>query len=134
MSLRGVTHITLARAGRDHAVAFDRVVQGLQRDRLWPGGACFSAGTRWLRRSRDPAAIPCRDATPLAFRSAAEEFDAMASRIRASGARIWKDTCPEGAAPCVCDPDGPRLMRRPGRLAARFALPPSARKDAPCPA
>ncbi len=58
----------------------------------------------------------------------------MASRIRATGARIWQDSRAEGAAPCVCDPNGPRPARHPGRLAACLALPPSARKDASCPA
>lgn len=122
MTIRGLNHLTLAVADLDRSIAFYRDLLGLALRARWAEGAYLEAGNLWLCLSVNPAATDTVriDYTHTAFDVAAEDFDALAARIRAT-APIWKDNRSEGASLYFLDPDGHRLELHAGTLASRLA-------------
>ena len=119
--IRGLNHLTLAVRDLPRAIAFYRDTLGLTLARDWPQGAYFTAGDLWLCLSLDPSAGKPNSYTHAAFDVAEADFDAMARKIRTSGARIWKDNRSEGASLYFTDPDGNQLELHVGSLATRVS-------------
>jgi len=118
--IRGLNHLTLATRDLPRAITFYRDTLGLTLARDWPEGAYFEAGDLWLCLSLDPDAGQPNSYTHAAFDVAAEDFEAMAQKIRTSGARIWKDNRSEGASLYFTDPDGNQLELHVGSLVSRL--------------
>jgi catechol 2,3-dioxygenase-like lactoylglutathione lyase family enzyme len=121
--IQGLNHLTLAVADLDRSLAFYRDILGLELRALWAEGAYLEAGSLWLCLSVDAAAEGAQrsDYTHYAFDVAAEDFEALAGKVRAS-APEWKDNRSEGASLYFLDPDGHRLELHVGSLATRLAL------------
>ncbi|RVT93395.1 VOC family protein [Sphingomonas crocodyli] len=122
MTIRGLNHLTLTVADLDRAVDFYRDLLGLALRARWAEGAYLEAGSLWLCLSLDPTATQASrtDYTHYAFDVAPDDFDALATRIRAA-APIWKDNRSEGASLYFLDPDEHRLELHAGSLASRLA-------------
>ena len=118
--IRGLNHLTLATRDLPAAIAFYRDTLGLPLAKSWAGGAYFTAGDLWLCLSLDPDAEQPRSYTHFAFDVSAEDFEPFSHKIRASGARVWKDNRSEGASLYFCDPDGNQLELHVGSLASRL--------------
>lgn len=121
--IRGLNHLTLAVRDLDRARVFYRDVLGLAEAKSWPDGAYLTAGPLWLCLSRDPEAPrgPAPGYTHFAFDVAAADFEAIAARIRASGAVIWKENRSEGDSLYFLDPEGHKLELHVGTLESRLA-------------
>lgn len=121
--IRGVNHITLSVSDVARSVAFYAGVLGCRTVALWPRGAYLCAGELWLALHRDDAtrAGPLPEYTHIAFDVAAEDFEAMAMRVRASGATLFQDNTSEGLSVYFLDPDGHKLELHCGSLETRLA-------------
>lgn len=121
-AVTGLNHVTLAVADLRRSIAFYTEVLGLRLRAEWPEGAYLSAGEMWLCLALDPAARTARREayTHLALDARRDEFDVLATRIRAV-ARIWKENRSEGASVYFLDPDGHRLELHVGSLETRLA-------------
>lgn len=121
--VRGLNHITLAVSELERSVRFYGEVLGIALVHRWPGGAHFDCGGTWLCLSPDAAAAdrPHPDYTHIAFSVSADDFAALAERLRLAGARIWKQNRSEGDSLYFLDPDGHRLEIHVGDLASRLA-------------
>lgn len=121
-SVRGLNHVTLAVADVDRAVAFYRDLLGFRLRALWPEGGYLEAGPLWLCLSHDPAAADQTrgDYTHIAFDTAAESFDELASRV-AQAAPVWRENGSEGKSLYVLDPDGHKIELHVGSLESRLA-------------
>jgi catechol 2,3-dioxygenase-like lactoylglutathione lyase family enzyme len=122
MTIRGLNHITLAVAQIDRSVTFYHDVLGLRVAAVWEAGAYLEAGSLWLCLSLDAAAatITRGDYTHIAFDVDADDFETLATRVKAQ-ARVWKENTSEGASLYVLDPDGHKLELHAGSLASRLA-------------
>lgn len=121
--IRGLNHLTLAVRDVDRSVGFYRDVPGFDVAKIWRNGAYLTAGALWLCLSKDPLtrAQPHPDNTHVAFDVAPEDFAAVSSRLRESGATIWKDNRSEGESVHSLDPDGHKLEIHVGSLQSRLA-------------
>ena len=119
--IRGLNHLTLAVRDLDRAVPFYAEGLGARLVRRWPGGAYLTLGDLWLCLSLDRSAEGGRDYTHAAFDVSAGEFDAAVGRLRAAGAREWKQNRSEGESHYFLDPDGHRLELHVGTLQSRLA-------------
>ena len=118
--IRGLNHITIATADLERAASFYSTVLGLTLEKTWSDGAYLSAGSLWLCLSFDKAAQAGQDYSHIAFDLGVNDFDAMATKVRESGAVIWKTNRSEGASLYFCDPDGHRLELHVSGLASRL--------------
>ena len=118
----GLNHVTLAVADLERSLAFYVDVLGFRLRASWADGAYLEAGALWLCLSHDPRAEHARrdDYTHLAFAVSAEDFDALAVRVR-NAAVEWKEDRSEGASLYFLDPDGHKLELHLGSLATRLA-------------
>jgi glutathione S-transferase fosA5 len=123
----GINHITLTAVNTDQAVAFYSDVLGCDVVAWWPAGAYLTAGTTWIAIvTREERPSPACDYTHIAFTVSRSEFDDLAERIRASGARVWQENWTEGDSLYFEDPTGHRLEIHCSDLAGRLA---AARRD-----
>jgi catechol 2,3-dioxygenase-like lactoylglutathione lyase family enzyme len=118
--IRGLNHLTLAVTDLGRSVAFYREVLGFALRATWATGAYLEAGTLWLCLSAGDAGATAPGDTHFAFDVAAEDFAALAERIR-QAAPLWKANTSEGDSLYFLDPDGYRLELHVGSLASRLA-------------
>jgi catechol 2,3-dioxygenase-like lactoylglutathione lyase family enzyme len=120
--ITGINHLTLAVSNLEESLAFYREILGFKSIARWPGGAYLLAGDLWVALLVDSetreASLP--EYTHLAFSISQEDFDGMAKRIMASGARIWKHNESEGPSLYFEDPDGHKLELHVGTLESRI--------------
>ena len=126
--ITGINHITFAVADLDRSLRFYRDVLGCSEVYVWPGGAYLEVGSLWLCLSLDAAAGGNTDYTHLAFDVARSDFSALAAKIVASGATLWKDNVSEGDSLYFCCPDGHRLEIHVGDLQSRLTAMGAGRK------
>ena len=121
--ISGLNHLTLAVRDLERAFRFYRDVLGFAPVAKWDAGAYFAVGPLWFCLAVDPAtrARPLAEYTHIAFAIRAEDFAAMAARIRACGAPLWRENQSEGASLYFLDPDGHKLELHVGDMASRLA-------------
>lgn len=121
--IKGINHVTLAVKNVERSFQFYVNVLGLRPLALWPQGAYMLAGSFWLALTQDPAtrteSLP--EYTHLAFTVKQQDFNLAAARIKASGARIWKENKSEGDSLYFEDPDGHKLEIHVGSWESRLA-------------
>lgn len=118
----GPSHLTLAVTSVQRAWDFYVRVLGCEAVARWPAGAYLTAGGFWIALVEDAAARsgPSPDYTHFALHVSAEAFEALAERIRRSGARIFKENETEGDSLYFLDPDGHKLEIHVGDLQSRL--------------
>ena len=120
--LTGLNHLTLSTRDVAESVRFYTEVLGCKLLARWSRGAYLLAGDVWLALSLDPStrseALP--EYTHVAFSVEPGQFEAVAARIRASGAHIFKDNTSEGASLYFLDPNGHKLEIHATDLQARL--------------
>ncbi len=117
----GVNHVTFPVADLEEAIGFYRDVLGCKHVADWPTGAYLTAGATWIALvARDESPSPATDYTNVAFDVSPDQFDALAERIRASGAPTWQDNWTEGDSLYFEDPTRHRLEIHCSSLAARL--------------
>lgn len=121
--ITGVSHITLSISKLEMSLAFYRDVLGCKLAKMTERGAYLEAGDLWLALEVDPDVRkgPLPEYTHFAFSVAREDFEELATRIRKSGAVIFKDNVSEGDSLYFLDPDGHKLEIHVGDLASRLA-------------
>ena len=109
--ITGVNHITLAVRDLDRSYRFYVETLGSRPLARWSKGAYLLVGDLWLCLTLDERtrSSPLPEYSHIAFNVPAARFEDAAERIRASGARIWKDNESEGSSLYVLDPDGDKL-------------------------
>jgi catechol 2,3-dioxygenase-like lactoylglutathione lyase family enzyme len=121
--IHGINHITLAVRDLEESCRFYTEVLECTLATRWPKGAYLLAGDVWLTLSLDPrarhAALP--ECTHIAFSIDEEGFGSVSTRIKGSGARIWKENESEGASLYFEDPNGHKLELHVGDLESRLA-------------
>ena len=132
--IRGLNHLTLAAKEPARTARFYERALGARIERVWPGGAYLSLGSLWLCLSTDEDAAPSADYTHYAFDVHEASFDAASERIRAAGARVWKENRSEGQSLYFLDPEGHRLELHTGDLVSRLAAMDSKERGERCPA
>ena len=121
--ITGINHITLSVSDLDRALTFYTQVLCFGLATKTERSAYVGAGSLWLALvvDKDVRAGPLPEYTHIAFDVTAEEFNASAERIRASGAIIFKDNVSEGQSLYFLDPDGHKLELHVGTLESRLA-------------
>jgi glutathione S-transferase fosA5 len=121
--ITGVNHITLAVRKVDRSYGFYVETLGSRPLARWSKGAYLLAGDLWLCLTLDERtrSSPLPEYSHIAFNVPAARFDGAAERIRASGARIWKDNESEGSSLYFLDPDGHKLEIHIGDWRTRLA-------------
>ena len=121
-AVTGLNHVTFAVRDLARSLSFYRDLLGMTLRAEWPEGAYLEAGALWLCLSSDAKARrePHPDYTHLAFDVAAQDFEALAARIREHAA-LWRQNRSEGASLYFLDPDGHKLELHVGSLASRLA-------------
>jgi catechol 2,3-dioxygenase-like lactoylglutathione lyase family enzyme len=118
--LAGINHITLAVKNIDQAFAFYRNVLGFKPLVKWDKGAYFLINNFWFCLNVDENCKPDCGYTHYAFSVTKENFAAMAQKITASGAKIFKEnTSPEDSL-YFLDPDGHKLEIHIGDFQSRI--------------
>ena len=120
--ITGINHVTLAVRDLEKSLEFYRKVLGFRVAARWEKGAYLLAGDLWVALLVDPMtrenALP--EYTHVAFSVSNENFDAVAERIRASGATIWKENESEGPSLYFEDPNGHKLEVHVGDIESRI--------------
>lgn len=121
--ITGINHITLSISNLEKSLAFYGEVLGFKLAKKTERGAYLEAGDLWLALEVDPEVRrgPLPEYTHIAFNVAKEDFEAVTTRIRDSGATIFKDNRSEGDSLYFLDPDGHKLEIHVGNLASRLA-------------
>ncbi|ANS43413.1 fosfomycin resistance glutathione transferase [Serratia inhibens] len=121
--LSGLNHLTLAVSDVNRSFDFYTNPLGFIARARWQHGAYLSLGELWLCLSWDNsrALNAPGDYTHYAFSVAAENFAAVALRLRQAGVKEWKSNRSEGESLYFLDPDGHRLEIHSGDLASRLA-------------
>ena len=120
--LTGLNHLTLAVTDLPRSVSFYHDLLQLRLDATWDHGAYLSLPGLWLCLSLDPLrpSAPAAEYTHVAFTVGADDFAALAQRLRAAGVVEWRDNRSEGASFYFLDPDGHKLEAHVGDLASRL--------------
>ncbi len=118
--IRGLNHITLAVQDIDVSFAFYREVLGFSPLCKWDKGAYFLVGDLWLCLNLDENRIPNPCYTHYAFSVDQENFSELSTRIKASGAVLFKDNVSEGDSLYFLDPDSHRLEIHVGNWRSRI--------------
>lgn len=126
--IAGINHITLSVRDVEHSFEFYADVLGFKPRAKWSEGAYLTAGDTWVVLVKDDKVRydALREYTHIAFTVSAEDFERVSNRIKASGARTWKDNTSEGDSLYFLDPNGHKLEIHVGDLESRLA---SAKKD-----
>ena len=109
----GMNHITLAVKDMERSFSFYHAILGLKPLVKWDKGAYFLVGTEtdgfWfcLNVDENRVASPCY--THYAFSVMPENFELMISKVKASGALIFKENSSPGHSLYFLDPDGHKL-------------------------
>jgi catechol 2,3-dioxygenase-like lactoylglutathione lyase family enzyme len=120
MTITGVSHVSLAVRELGRALAFYVDVLGARLRARWARGAYLELGALWLCLELDArAGAPAGD-SHIALSVGAAEFSAIAERVRASGATLWKENRSEGASLYFLDEDGHKLELHVGDLRSRL--------------
>ncbi|MCU0655744.1 MAG: fosfomycin resistance glutathione transferase [Polyangiaceae bacterium] len=119
----GLNHLTLSVQEVERSFHFYRSVLGFRPLARWSRGAYLLAGDAWVCLTLDARTreAPLPEYTHIAFSVPVAAFDAMATRIRASGATEWQPNTSEGASLYFCDPDGHKLEIHVGDWRTRLA-------------
>ena len=121
--ITGVNHITLAVRDVDRSYHFYVETLGSRPLARWSKGAYLLVGDLWLCLTLDERtrSSPLPEYSHIAFNVPAALFEDAAERIRALGARIWKDNESEGSSLYFLDPDGHKLEIHIGDWQTRLA-------------
>jgi len=121
--IRGINHVTFAVRDLEQALAFYAGVLGLKPVARWPEGAYLLAGDLWVALvvDRNAGGTTVPDCSHVAFTVEPSDFEALAARVRESGAGIWRENRSEGASLYFTDPDGRRLELHVTGLTERLA-------------
>ena len=121
--ITGLSHITLSITDLARSFTFYVDALGCKPLARWPKGAYLAAGDAWLALVVEDATRsgPLPEYTHMAFRVDRLTFDAMATRIRAAGTRIFQENATEGDSLYFLDPDGHKLEIHVGDLDSRLA-------------
>lgn len=118
----GINHVTFS--VEDLQISFEFYVRVLECRPVarWAGGAYLLAGEFWITLILDGSARgDVSDGyTHVALSVSEDDFDALAERIRRSGAKIWQDNPTEGTSLYFIDPDGHKLELSTSNLGARI--------------
>lgn len=117
--LIGLNHITIAVKNLD--ISFDFYVRllGFQPHVRWNEGAYLTLNNLWLCLSCDTA-IPSQDYSHIALGCAADNFNNIATQLRAAHVKEWKQNTSEGDSLYFLDPDGHKLEIHCGDLQSRL--------------
>ena len=109
--ITGINHVTLSVRDLAESFAFYSECLGFRPVARWSRGAYLMAGDLWVALIVDAhargEALP--EYTHVAFAIGSGDFAAMAERIRASGATIFKQNVSEGESLYFVDPNGHKL-------------------------
>jgi catechol 2,3-dioxygenase-like lactoylglutathione lyase family enzyme len=119
--IRGLNHITLATTDLAQSFQFYTEVLGARPLARWRAGAYLLLGELWLCLDVGPQVNASVAYTHIAFDVDADAFDAMARRIRESGATVWKENRSEGLSLYFMDPDNHKLELHVGDWKTRLA-------------
>jgi glutathione S-transferase fosA5 len=121
--ITGVNHITLAVRDVDRSYHFYVETLGSRPLARWSKGAYLLVGDLWLCLTLDERtrSSPLPEYSHIAFNVPVALFEDAAERIRASGARIWKDNESEGSSLYFLDPDDHKLEIHIGDWRTRLA-------------
>lgn len=123
--IEGMNHITLAVTDINKSFAFYRDILGLRPLAKWDKGAYFLVGNKdwelWFCLNVDSDRKPSPCYTHYAFSVSEDQFQAMASQITGSGARVFKDNTSPGESLYFLDPDGHKLEIHVGHWRTRVA-------------
>ncbi len=121
--ITGVNHITLSVRDLEQSLAFYVDVLGCAKVAETLKGYYLRAGDLWLVLEVDEhvRSGPLPEYTHVAFSVRQEDYEDMASRIRAAGAEIFKENKSEGQSLYFLDPTGHRLEIHVGDLTSRLA-------------
>ena len=119
--INAMNHITLAVKDINKSFIFYYEVVGLVPLVKWDKGAYFLVGDFWFCLNVDDKKQPNPDYTHYAFSVNQEQFDLVAERIIASGAKIFKDNTSPGESLYFLDPDGHKLEIHVGNWKDRVA-------------
>ncbi|MEN0036622.1 MAG: fosfomycin resistance glutathione transferase [Cellvibrio sp.] len=117
--LTGLNHITIAITDLDTSFKFYNEILEFRPQVRWDSGAYLSLGELWLCLSLD-AAKPSQDYSHIALSCDANNFDAIATRLRATKVIEWKQNTSEGDSLYFLDPDGHKLEIHCGNLQSRL--------------
>lgn len=118
--ISGINHITFAVSDLKRSLYFYRDVLGATEVYTWASGSYLDAGGLWLCLSLDPRACGGEDYSHIAFSCDTGDFSEISARIRAAGAKVWKENRSEGESLYFCCPDGHRLELHVGDMASRL--------------
>ena len=111
--ISSINHITLAVRNIETSFAFYRTVLGLSPLVKWNKGAYFLIGVTgqefWFCLNEDKDAAPPSDSTHYAFSVSEENFEPMMERLKAAGAKKYKENTSPGKSFYFLDPDGHKL-------------------------
>lgn len=118
----GINHATFAVEDLRTSFEFYVRVLGCRPVARWARGAYLLAGELWITLILGESARKNApdEYTHVALSVSEGDFDALAERIRRSGARIWQENETEGASLYFTDPDGHKLELATSNLVARI--------------
>lgn len=121
--ITGLNHITLSVRDLAQSLAFYVDVLGCEKVTDTQAGCYVRAGDLWLALEVDAHVRngPLPEYTHVAFSVRPEDYAAMADKIRASGAEIFKENKSEGESLYFLDPNGHKLEIHVGDLDSRLA-------------
>ena len=109
--IRGLNHITLAVKNLEASRQFYEDILGGTLKAIWPKGCYFELGNIWLALILDPEleGLPRADYSHLAWHVDPVDFEALAHKIKGSGAVIWQENHSEGDSLYFLDPSQHKL-------------------------
>ncbi|MGZ6442240.1 MAG: VOC family protein [Pseudobdellovibrionaceae bacterium] len=121
--IEGINHITLSVRSLEESFKFYIEVLGFKPLMRKGKSAYFLAGDLWfcLEEDTDIRSQALPEYTHIAFAVKLQNFNSMASRVRASGAVIFKDNKSEGESIYFLDPNGHKLEIHVGDWKSRLA-------------
>ena len=120
--ITGLNHITVSVVDLKKSFHFYHDVLGFKPLMRHSKGAYFLAGDLWFCLDLDPLTriSELAEYTHFAFSVDQRDFDNLASKIKASGAKVWKENKSEGDSLYFLDPDGHKLELHVGGWQSRI--------------
>lgn len=118
----GMNHITLAVKDIDRSFDFYMNVLGLKPLVRWDKGAYFLVGDFWFCLNVDEQRVPNSCYTHYAFSVNQKDFNELSEKIRASGAKVFKENSSPGDSFYFLDPDGHKLEIHTGNWKERLRI------------